>query len=146
MVGYVTEAQKITTNFKSFSVSDDGQTVTIEGSWHRVAGKVGSQVPTVNSVIVECYKRQRICREYVARLIDPNDDPMAPSRMLMLSTNEFEIKSWMAGKIVAKSEPRIADWYIRINLALETAERESQETEARGAKGARTTPDKWILR
>lgn len=139
-------ADDITTNFRSFWVSPDGNHVVIEGTWHRLEGKTGSQVPTVNSVRIECSRSQGVCREYVARLIDPKDDPMAPGKMLLLSLNEFTIQGWDARGIVAKSAPPVADWFLRISLASKIAERDSQETEARGAKGARRTPDRWVLR
>lgn len=138
-------ADDITTNSKHMEMSGDKEYMWAEGTWRRVSGEVGSQIPTVNSVRIECFRVNRSCYEYVARFIDPDDDPVAPSRMLLLTRNEFYIQAWDGDRILAKSEPRAADWYLEINLVTQTAQRTSQETEARGARGARRTPDQWIL-
>jgi len=139
--------ETVLTNPKEFVIAADGSSVVIEGSWKRVTARPTIEVPEVNSFRIECFRQVHVCREYVAKLIRPAHDPgVVENTHLFLMLQEFQIELWDRGRIVAKTEPRAADIFLRVSLTDRTVERESRETEARGALGARTDSDKWILK
>ena len=139
-------AQEIRTNEPSWDLSADGSTVAVEGTWRRVSARRSIEIPPVNSFRIECSKPEGTCREYAARFIRPADDPLdfVRSTSLSLSTETFVVQSWTGDAIVAKSELRHADIVLRISLKRKAAERETKETNARGAKVTRTDSDRWV--
>jgi hypothetical protein len=139
-------AEEIRTNELSLNVSADDSMVVMEGAWRRVSARRSIEIPSVNSFRIECSKPEGTCREYVAKLIRPTDDPLEIVRSTYLSLwkETFVVQSWTGDVIVAKSELRFADIVLRIFLKRKTAERETKETNARGARGTRTDSDRWV--
>ena|ERR1700682_6202260 len=141
-------AGPIHTNAKSFELAADGSTLTVEGTWHRLSARPTFDIPEANSFRIECSRRDRVCREYCAVLIQPSAEGAAyhvKDTLLFILAQEFVVQHWDTGTITAKAEPRAADIFLRISLTNHTAERTLQETEARGAVGARRTLDRWLL-
>jgi hypothetical protein len=141
-------ADTIGRNPRSLVTSADGQTVVIEGTWELATSRRTVEIPQVNSFRLECSRRENVCREYVAKLITPADDPLhiVKSQQLFVMFQEFAVTYWDRRTITAKAEPRAADIFLEISLHLPGAVRTSKETEARGALGARNTSDKWVWR
>jgi hypothetical protein len=138
-------AQTIHTNPKKFQLATDNSGLFIEGSWRRTSSRPTIEIPAANSFRVECIRSSGLCREYVAVLITPEEG--APYHMegsqLFMNVQTFKIQQWDAKTLVAKAEPRAADIFLRVSLADRTAERTSQETNARGATGASPGVDAW---
>ena len=70
----VTKERGIVTNRTLFVAS--GDQVLVEGSWRRTTPRPTVEIPDANSVRIECFRREAVCREYAAKLIRPNDDPL----------------------------------------------------------------------
>ncbi len=141
-------AEPIHTNSRSFQAAKDGSSVIIEGSWHRASKRVTIDIPAANSFRIECLRNVGMCREYIAKLITPEETKASgilgrEGTYLYLDVWTFKIQSWDDKHIVAKAEPRAADMYLRISLADRSVERTSQETNARGATGATKDIDVW---
>lgn len=146
LIGHIGLAESIATNPKIFYLSADGQHFVAEGSWKLVTRRPTVAIPQVNSFRIECSKSERVCREYVAKLIRPSDDPLnhVDRTALFMMLQQFTVEAWDENRILATAGPRAADVFLRIDLNARSAERESQETDKRGALGARTASDKWI--
>ncbi len=144
LIASTTAAEEVRLERKLFLISDTE--VLVQGSWRRVTKRPSVEVPDVNSVRIECSRRTATCREYVAKLIRPAEHPLGGHSYLFLMLQEFVVQKWTSTEIFAKAEPRAADIILRIFLATESAERESRETETRGAIGAQPDYDKWSLR
>lgn len=143
---HIVVAESIATNPKMFRLSEDEAILVFEGSWKLVTKRPTVEIPAANSFRIECSRSERICREYVAKLIRPSDDPLKAVKQtaLFMMHQEFVIQGWDNNRILAKAKTRAADIFLRINLTQRSGERESMETEQRGALGARTTSDKWV--
>ena len=142
------KAETIGRNPRRIVISPDGQTVVIEGTWELATARRSVEIPAVNSFRVECSRNENACREYVAKLITPADDPLGfvKTKQLFLMHQEFTVTYWDRKTVTAKAEPRAADLFLEISLQLPGAVRTSKETEKRGALGARVTADEWIWR
>lgn len=144
LIASTTSAEEVRPERKLFLISD--AEVLVQGSWRRLTERPSMEVPEVNSVRIECSRKTATCREYVAKLIRPSEHQLEGHSYLFLMLQEFAVQKWTTTEILAKAEPRAADIILRIFLATQSAERESRETEARGATGARPDYDKWSLR
>lgn len=141
-------AGPVHTNAKSFELASDGSKLTLEGTWHRLSARPTIDIPEANSFRIECSRRDRVCREYCAVLVQPSAEGAAyriKDTLLFIQAQEFVVQRWDTETITAKAEPRAADIFLSISLTNHTAERTLQETEVRGAVGARRTSDKWVL-
>jgi hypothetical protein len=138
----------VRTNAQSFFVSDDGSYLVAEGSWTLTSARATIEIPKVNSFRIECSKAKKSCREFVAKLIRPADEPnqIVKESALFLMVREFDISVWNDRQIVAIAQSRAADIFLTISLKTRAGERVSKETEARGALGARATADTWIFK
>jgi len=67
MFSSITFAQDIGTNPFIFWISDDLSIVEVEGSYKRISQDTFTTVPDVNGCIIECVKKDNICREYIAK-------------------------------------------------------------------------------
>jgi hypothetical protein len=138
-------AETIHTNLRLFQLTKDQSALIMQGSWRRTSTRPTIEIPAANSFRIECIRDSGMCREYVAKLITPAE--AAASGMngtyLYVDVQTFKIQNWDAKGIVAKAEPRAADIYLRVSLEDHTAERTSQETNARGATGATKDIDVW---
>jgi len=144
LIASTAAAEEVRPEQKLFLISD--AEVLVQGSWRRVTERTTVEIPDVNSVRIECSRKTATCREYVAKLIRPGEHSLGGHSYLFLMLQEFVVQRWTTTEILAKAEPRAADIILRIFLATQAAERESRETEARGAMGARSDYDKWSLR
>lgn len=140
--------ETVRTNPETFFVTADGSTLVAEGSWTLTSERASLEIPFLNSFRIECSKLEEICREYVAKLIRPTDDPnnYVKESALFIMVQEFGVSVWNERQIVAIAQPRAADIFLTISLNTRSGERVSKETEARGADGVRTTADTWIFK
>jgi hypothetical protein len=140
---------EITTDQKQFVVSSDQTSVTVHGTWHRIADRPTIGVPRVNSVRIECDRTAGVCNEYVAKFIQKSDDPTGTVERahLFLMKEQFRVIEWTGTTVTARAEPRAADIDLRISFADHSAERTSRETESRGAKVAHSqNVIHWVVR
>ena len=148
MSSSVTFAQDIGTNPFIFEISDNLSTVEVEGSYKRISQDTGTTVPALNSCIIECIKKDNICREYIAKYNSLSDQPYPAGRhALFLIKQKFSIVSWVDGdQIVAEAETRALDLTLIIDLYERKVLRAAQETDVRGAMNPKDEPDVWIIK
>ncbi len=136
--------QQIKTGRKAFFVSPDGRQVVLQGTWHRTSRRPSVEV----RVRIECDRAAGTCNEYLAKFIQKTDDPLGTvgRPYLFLMKGQFRIIEWSRAKIIARSQPPAVDLELNINLTAKTAGRSSEETAARGAKGADSRNlSEWVL-
>jgi hypothetical protein len=133
---------------KRMTVMDGGAYVTVEGTWRRISTRPSINTPTINTVSIECDRARRVCEEYMAKVLQPTDDPAGNLgvRYLFVDRTIFRVLEWSRTVLEARAEYRAADIDLRISLAEQTAERRFRETGARGAQGADPSRvDQWVL-
>jgi hypothetical protein len=100
-----------------------------------------------NTADMVCRKKTMTCTEAIAVLMTAADNPQMEGQALFVVLSEYAVESWDESKIRAKSEKRVADVFVEIDLVSQSAVRQHRETKARGAQSA--DPDfavEWQLR
>jgi hypothetical protein len=130
-------------------LEEDRSYLLIEGRWRRLGNSRSVLVPDMNHVRVECYRRERVCIEHIAKLITPDDDDtgLATTKSLFVMKETFQIGEWTEDTISARATPRAADLNLRISLRDGVAERSARWTPARGAEVSDPSVTyNWVLR
>ena len=127
--------------------SNDLSTVEIQGTYQRVSENPAGYIPEVNSCIIECFKKENVCREYIAKYSQPSAESDSSGRYtLFLIKQEFSIVSWKDnGQIIADAETRAMDLGLIIDIKEKKVLRTAQETDTRGAQWPKDEPDVWII-
>jgi hypothetical protein len=138
----------ISTAQKRITVMGGGAYVTVGGTWRRTSTRPSINTPTINTISIECDRARHVCEEYMAKVLQPTDDPAGNLgvRYLFVDKTVFRVLEWSSIVIEARAEYRAADIDLRISLADQTVERRFRETGARGAQGADPLRvDQWVL-
>jgi len=134
----------------NISVQENGTQdfVLVRGRWKVASDPNRNSLPVVNTVEVTCQKESKTCRETIAVVYSNLDaaNLKASGNWLTVLSMDFKIIRWTDTTVQAVATPRAADVEILISLEHKNAERTARETEARGAKGASSAPEKWVLK
>lgn len=127
----------------------NGDYLEMKGRWKANSNMPFQRLPVINSVFVECYERDRICKEELAFLYTKLDQDVAnkkiPPNYLRAISFEYKITQWTRDSIIATYKAPAADIEIRINIAQDSAERIFRETSERGSKEANPVTLLWVL-
>jgi len=127
---------------------DAGEWLGLEGHWRSPTDRYSVELPRINSVAVDCWRKRMVCVEHLAKLIQPADDDGGLVRRptLFAFGNEYRIVEWSDSHLVARYEPRAVDIEIRVSFPDQVVERSFRETTSRGAPGAATSEVfHWLL-
>ena len=107
----------------------------IEGRWKRTEGTSRLiRMATINTVSITCDKMSMTCRETVAQLVTPKDEPWVGKPSLFIYETTYRIIDWSDHTIYAKYSAPVADFELKISIKDKFAERRRRETKARGAE------------
>ena len=122
---------EIQSQFKS--IHSAGNQVFVTGRWKRTKGTVKlNKPPIINTTTITCDKLSMTCREIIAGVIIPREEPkLFEEPHLFVEETNYQIINWSDGIISAKHEAPIADFELRISLKDNFAERKFRETKAR---------------
>ena len=130
---------------KGFSSID--KYVFVRGRWKRTGGNLKLNIPPrINTISITCDKNSMICKEIIAYVVTPQEEPLLEKPDLSIAETIYQIVDWSNDVIIAKYKAPVADVELRISLRDELAEKRWRETKARGSKGS--DPNKylqWIL-
>ena len=126
-----------------------GDYLEMKGRWKANSNMPFQRLPVINSVYVECYERDRKCKEELAFLYTRLDQDVVkkniPPNYLRAISFEYKVIQWSRDSIIAIHRAPAADIEIRINIAHNFAERIFRETSARGSNGANPVTLLWVL-
>jgi hypothetical protein len=126
--------------------TDAGEWLGLEGHWWSPSDRYSIELPRINSVAVNCWRKRMVCVEHLAKLIEPGElGGLVAHPTLFAFGNEYRIVEWSDSTLIARFEPRAANIELRVSFADKTAERTYRETSARGATGISPEARQWIL-
>jgi hypothetical protein len=107
----------------------------IDGRWSNTVAKFPSPIlPRINATKIWCYKRQKICKEFVAVLFTPEDTKGISNPFFSILEFEYKILDWSDDVIRAKHKGPVADIELKVSVKDEFAERTFGETKAGGVE------------
>jgi hypothetical protein len=108
------------------------ESVTASGRWVTDQTLDVPLLGYANTAEIVCSRKTMSCAEAVASLITSEDHAEVSGKLLMSLLSQYVVESWTDTEIVAKSEKRVADVTLRIDLVARSATRRHQETRAKG--------------
>ena len=119
--------------------------VIVQGRWKTTAGNLKT-LSRINATHIVCDKHSMTCKEIIAVVKTPQEEPLFKKPQLFLGETIYIIVDWSNDIISAKYEGPVADVELRISLRDKFAERRFRETKARGIKSADPNNyEQWIL-
>jgi hypothetical protein len=130
---------------KGFSSID--KHVFVQGRWKRTGGNVKLNIPPrINTISITCDKNSMTCKEIIASVVTPQEEPLFEKPELFIAETIYQIVDWSNDVIIAKYEAPVANFELRISLKDKLAERRWRETKARGSKTSNPNNYlQWIL-
>ena len=119
-----------------FTFDATADSVRLTGRWVTDQTLDVPMLAKANTAEILCVKKSMSCIEAIAVLITPEDNPRAPGELLFSVLSQYTVESWTDSVVVAKSEKKVADVTLRIDLLAKGASRRHQETKARGNESA----------
>jgi hypothetical protein len=119
-----------------FTFEATADSLQLSGRWVTDQTLDAPLLSKANTAEILCVKKSMSCVEAVAVLMTPEDNPRAPGELLFSVLDQYTVKSWTDSIVVAKSEKKVADVTLRIDLLGKSASRRHQETKARGNESA----------
>ena len=114
------------------SIEASPNTLSASGRWVADQKPEVPLLAKVNTAQIRCHKETMSCTEAVAVLLTSDDEPYLSGQALFSVLSEYKVESWTDSKIQAKSEKKVADVTLEIDLTSKSAVRRHQETTARG--------------
>lgn len=110
--------------------------VNIQGRWKKISGNYSFGLPRINTVNLTCEKETMTCKETIAELVSPKEEPIFNFKkpQLFIFETTYEIITWTDEIIYAKYSAPVADFELTISIKDNLAERHWRETKARGVE------------
>jgi hypothetical protein len=121
----------------SKNISTIDNSVFVTGRWKTVSSAKKHTSPAqINTVSISCHKDSMTCREVLAQLVTPNDEPSWKTKSLTVIEFTYSIANWSDEVIYATYAASVADFELRISVKDKVAEKRCRETKSRGSDTA----------